>query len=247
MAAGFPAGPLAPLGPVVIVGGYISAPESYRRLAARLKAPPYSRQVLITPISVGDWLMSGDRDFRPLLDTLAATVRRALELSGATQVHLVGHSAGGRLARAYLGEQPYLGKVYAGHRFVCSLITLGTAHTTQEPWTLQFSSFVEQNYPGAFHPQVRYRSVVGDSMRGRRWGSPAESWAFRSYELVAGRGDLTGDGIVPLQSCYLPGADNLVLRGVRHGPYTSRASWYGAAEAIRHWAEAILEEQEVGT
>jgi pimeloyl-ACP methyl ester carboxylesterase len=227
--------------PVVIVGGYISAPESYRRMAAQLAAPPYRRRVFIAPISVADWLFTRDEDFRPLLDTLAATVRRALDATGAAQVHLVGHSAGGRLGRVFLGEMPYLGRVYAGRSLVASLITLGTAHTTQERWIVRFSGFVEQHYPGAFYADVSYRSAVGESVRGRRWGSPAESWAYQSYELVAGQGELTGDGIVPVQSCYLAGADNLVLRGVRHGPYTSRASWYGAPEAIGHWAEGILD------
>lgn len=225
--------------PAVIIGGYLSAPESYRNIVAQLSRPPYQRPAYIVPISVGDWLQIGDSNFRPLLDKVAATVEQACLVHDAEQVDLIGHSAGGRLARAYLGDLPYQGVVYSGHKLVRSLTTLGTAHFTKERWVVQFSSFVQDNYPGSFYPRVRYRSVAGDSIQGRRWGSPPEALAYRSYEQVCGQGAVAGDGVVPVSACYLAGADNLVLRGVRHGPYINRLTWYGAPDALVHWAEDI--------
>ena len=44
------------------------------------------------------------------------------------RVALIGHSAGGYMARVFLSERPYAGKAYCGKRLVHSLVTLGTPH-----------------------------------------------------------------------------------------------------------------------
>lgn len=204
-------------------------------MAAVLARPPYGRIVYITDIGRGTWASLRDPDFRPVMDILARTVELALEETGATHVDLIGHSAGGRIARAYLGDVPYAGYVYNGQRCVASLTTLGTAHATTEIFVAQFGAFVNEAYPGAYYPHIFYRSVVGESVRGKRWGNPEAMLAYRSYELVCGTGDEIGDGVIPTRSSYLAGADNLVLEGVRHAPYNAPRSWYGAAGVVEMW------------
>lgn len=224
--------------PVVIMGGWLSSPADYFGMAHILAAPPYNRIVYVVNFSRLDWLALRDPNFGPALDALAATVQIALSETGADTIDVIGHSAGGRIARAYLADEPYQGVRYAGHKVVASLTTLGTAHATSEVWVKQFADWLEARYPGAAFPHIRYRAVAGRSVRGRRFGSPEEMIAYRSYEISFGNGNLIGDGIVPTAACYLAGADNLILEGARHAPYNAPATWYGARDVIPLWFDA---------
>lgn len=225
--------------PIVIIGGWLSAPEDYLGMARALARPPYGRIVYITDIRRREWAALRDPNFTPVLDVLARTVEVALAETGADRVDLIGHSAGGRIARAYLGHLPYNGRVYNGQRYVASLTTLGTAHTTYEIWVKQFASVVNERYPGAFYDHISYRSVAGRSVRGKRFGTIEEIVAYRSYSVSFGDGNQIGDGIVPTQACYLAGADNIVLEGARHAPYNAPRTWYGAVDVIPLWFEEV--------
>lgn len=226
--------------PIVIVGGWLSSPNDYFGMARTLAAPPYGRIVYITDFGRIAWASLRDPDFTPVLDVLAQTVELALAETGADRIDLIGHSAGGRIARAYLGHLPYNGKVYNGQRFVATLTTLGTAHTTYEVWVKIFAGLVNERYPGAFYPHISYRSVAGRSVHGRRFGTLEEIIAFRSYEVSFGDGNQIGDGIVPTHACYLEGADNIILEGARHAPYNAPRTWYGAPEVIPLWFEEVV-------
>jgi pimeloyl-ACP methyl ester carboxylesterase len=221
--------------PIVLIGGWLSSPGDYRGMARLLANPPYSRIVYITDIGRLEWGSVRDPDFRVMMDIVARTVELALRETGASHVDLIGHSAGGRIARAYLGDESYYGVVYDGQRYVNSLTTLGTSHTTWEVFVRQFGAFVDEAYPGAYYPHISYRSVAGTGVRGRRLGTPEEMFAYRSYKVVTGNGEDMGDGVSPTTSCYLPGADNLVLEGVRHAPYNAPNTWYGAPGVLEAW------------
>ncbi len=225
--------------PLVILGGWLSSPGDYLRMANTLARPPYERIVYLTDFGRTEWAALRDPDFTPVLDTLARTVELALRETGAERVDLIGHSAGGRVARAYLGHLPYRGVTYDGQRHVASLTTLGTAHTTYEIWVKEFAAAVNGHYPGAFYPHITYTAVSGKSVQGRRFGNLEEILAFRSYEVSYGDGKQIGDGIVPTHACYLEGADNLVLEGARHAPYNAPHTWYGAPEVIPLWYESV--------
>jgi len=226
--------------PIVIVGGWLSSPNDYFGMARTLANPPYGRIVYITDFGRIAWASLRDPDFTPVLDVLAQTVELALAETGAERIDLIGHSAGGRIARAYLGHLPYNGKRYDGQRFVATLTTLGTAHTTYEVWVKIFAGLVNERYPGAFYSHISYRSVAGRSVRGRRFGTLEEIVAFRSYEVSFGDGNQIGDGIVPTHACYLEGADNIILEGARHAPYNAPRTWYGAPEVIPLWFEEVV-------
>lgn len=220
--------------PIVIIGGWLSAPGDYSAMARTLAA---DRVVYITDISRAEWAALRDPNFTPVLDTLARTVELALGETGADRVDLIGHSAGGRIARAYLGHLPYRGVAYDGQSHVASLTTLGTAHETYEVYVKQFAAVVNERYPGAYYPHISYRAVAGRSVLGRRIGSIEEMVAYRSYEVGYGDGNVVGDGIVPTDCCYLAGADNLILEGARHAPYNAPRTWYGASDVVPLWCE----------
>lgn len=223
--------------PIVIIGGWLSSPGDYTGLARTLADPPFGRVVYIADISRAEWAALRDPNFTPVLDMLARTVELALRETGAATVDLIGHSAGGRVARAYLGDLSYNGVAYDGQSHVASLTTLGTAHETFEVWVKGFAAVVNERYPGAYYPHIAYTSVAGRSVVGRRVGTLEEMFAYRSYEVSYGDGNQIGDGLVPTHCCYLAGADNLVLEGARHAPYNAPRTWYGAREVVRLWYE----------
>jgi triacylglycerol esterase/lipase EstA (alpha/beta hydrolase family) len=162
----------------------------------------------------------------------------------AEKINLVGHSAGGWLGRIYLGEKPYCVHpqddetcVWRGCDRIATLLTLGTPHTSQERWTRRNLDFVNQTYPGAFYPQIRYVCVAGKAVYGQR--RPGQWLAYSSYKLTCGEGNGWGDGITPVAAAHLEGAKNIVLEGVYHSPRPDRR-WYGSPSAISEWITELM-------
>lgn len=89
----------------------------------------------VVPLAVRDWLPTvfQGESFAFYLDALDAALSR-LHASSKLPVSLVGHSAGGWLARILLGSQPYQGCVYGRCDRVRSLVTLGTPHLSIEAY-----------------------------------------------------------------------------------------------------------------
>jgi len=84
-----PQGPV----PVVLVHGYDGTPASFGALAGRLRSG--GRQVVVVALP--------DRGTADIEDS-AGAVARAVDATGASEVDLVGYSAGGIVVRAYLGQ-----------------------------------------------------------------------------------------------------------------------------------------------
>ncbi|MEB3181840.1 MAG: triacylglycerol lipase [Nostocaceae cyanobacterium] len=227
--------------PTVILPGYLESARAYRQLEQSLQQLGFP--TLTVPLRRRDWLtLIGGRPVTPILQQLDRTVKQLLQQTDATQINLIGHSAGGWLSRIYMGEKPYLGRgelnptLWGGHPLVANLITLGTPHISQERWTRWNLDFVNHNYPGAFYKNVRYVCVAGKTIFGeRRLGS----WfAHSSYELTCGKGNTWGDGITPVAAAHLEGAENLVIEGVNHSP-RSPGIWYGSPEPLKTWVSYL--------
>jgi pimeloyl-ACP methyl ester carboxylesterase len=220
-------------GPVIFVGGHMSWPLGYRRLA-RILAAVSGSEVCVVPITPFDWALGHLRGYGQLVFEVASTVDRALLESDSNKAVLVGYSAGGILARAYVGgDPPYGGRRYSGHRRVSHLITLGTAHNVPNKGNLAPIAEVNELFPGALHPDIRYLCVVGDAIDGA-----SSSRIRRRYERFVDNGWIGGDGKVPVPSTLLPGAESLVLDGVYHGRLFGGAGgrWYGSdRETVERW------------
>lgn len=229
--------------PLVLIGGYLTSPHDFADLVAALEQPPYAYRVFVAPIGRLRWLLTRDWDFRPVLAIVRATVAKAREVCGVEQVDLLAHSVGGTVARMYLGDQPYLGEVYAGWRHVRRLVMLGTPHHSQEYWTRRSVGFVNRAYPGAFYPSVRYVSVVGRAIQGDPRGSLRQRMASRSYTTVSGAAYARawGDGVTTLHCAALRGAEYLVVDGVSHSPLHGRP-WYGDASSLALWGRVLRKE-----
>jgi pimeloyl-ACP methyl ester carboxylesterase len=212
----------------------------YEELRETLQAMT-GQPVVIAEIGSADWLPAVvPPGWIPLLNKLDAAVQTLLKGNGTGRLTIVGHSAGGVLARLYLGPRPFYGRTYRGLDSVEHLITLGTPHYNQQrkfmgSW---MARWVEKRYPGAaLTPDVRYTAVAGKLIRGRPEGSLRERHAYGFYTDIGGWGKTWGDGLVPLDSALLEGARHIILEDVGHfagfgGP------WYGDAEVIQRWWSA---------
>jgi triacylglycerol esterase/lipase EstA (alpha/beta hydrolase family) len=225
--------------PTIILPGYLASAIDYHPMQQTLNALGYPTATV--PLLKRSWLPTlGGRSVLPILEQLDQTVQQMRQQYDTPKVNLVGHSAGGWIARIYLGETPYdvhgmqPDKTYAwkAHTQVAKLIALGTPHTTFERWALKNLNFVNLNYPGAFYANVRYVCVAGKAIFGQR---PGDWLAHSSYKLTCGQGDCWGDGITPIVAAHLEGAENITLENVRHSP-RSGGLWYGTPEVVKQWA-----------
>ena len=229
--------------PVVIFGGFLSFTMLYRGMRdtlSRISGQPVS----IVETRGHDWLLSVTRaGWVYLLRKLHGTVQRAIADSATDKVTLVGHSAGGVLARLYLSPNPLLGNTFRGLDYVSHLITLGSPHQNRGGLTRggRMSRWIDSRHPAAFFtPQVKYTSVAGKLSYGNRDASSRqERWAYRVYREIGGEGAVWGDGLIPLESALLSGSHQIVLGGVGH--FSGFGShWYGSQEVIPLWWNKIV-------
>lgn len=156
--------------PIVIIPGYGASARVYAGLRQNLlDSLPPGADVTVVPLSPWSWAATvGGRPVTKVLSTVDATVRATLRRTGASHVTLIGHSAGGWIARLYLGDVPYpdvlTGKAWQGRNHVRQLICLGTPHVSGEPVTKRNMSFVNTQYPGAFYESVEYINFGGDAV-----------------------------------------------------------------------------------
>jgi pimeloyl-ACP methyl ester carboxylesterase len=222
--------------PIVIVGGFMSFAMLYDGMRESLEALT-GRRVLVVQTHSHDWLPSVSTwGWAYLLRKVERAVQQAVRESDTGKVTLIGHSAGGVLARLYLGPRPVWGQACRGLEHVDTLVTLGSPHANQGGLTRggRMSRWVERHYPGAYFDGVAYASVAGKLTRGDDAGTPRERFAYKTYKQICGQGDAWGDGLIPVKSALLSGACQIVLDGVGHfngfgGP------WYGSRQVIPLW------------
>ncbi len=235
-----------PAQPIVIVGGFLSADRIYFALRESLAALAGQPVSVVQTRSV-DWLPSvSPVGWAVLLRKLDRAVQAATQISPTGKVTLIGHSAGGVLARLYLSPRQFYGESFRGYQRVSHLITLGSPHHNRGGLTRggYMARWIEQHYPGAaFAPLVRYTAVAGQSLRGDAHGTPRERLASRTYRSISGRGAEWGDGLVPTSAALLRGAQHITLAGVAHYSIFG-AEWYGSESIIPLWWQASQEQDE---
>jgi triacylglycerol esterase/lipase EstA (alpha/beta hydrolase family) len=219
--------------PCVILPGYLAGADDYQNLSGALQNLGIPASVV--PLRWWEWLPTvGGRSVVPILQRLDAAIQSSMQTHNVSKINLIAHSAGGWLARIYLGDRSYYDQSWSGRSRVSKLITLGTPQDSREPWTRKNLGFVNDNYPGAFHEEVQYICVAGKAIFGQKY----RQWlAYSSYELTCGQGDTWGDGIIPITSAHLVGAENLVLEGALHSPRARL--WYGSPELLPNWTKYL--------
>lgn len=169
--------------------------------------------------------------------------------SSDARVVLVGHSAGGWLARALCLDEAW------ARQYVRAIVSLGAPHLGPPPdvpdQTRGTVASLNVRAPGAFlrrsaslvYVTVASGRIVGDAAAPP--GSAART-AYNSYQMVCGEGDVPGDGIVPLNSAHLDGATQLTLDCFHSiaEPGTARPTdeWYAAEPVIDQWLSTVAAE-----
>ena len=226
--------PVDPNQPVLILGGFLITDEAYASLAGWIQSHQGSI-VRVVPSSKFDWLLtSWAIGWRRLLDRVDAIVQDLQSLSHTGKVTLIGHSSGGVMLRLYLGDQPFSGRVYAGHLRCNRLVMLGSPHQAVRATPLR--ALVDKRYPACyFSHEVDYISVAGRLLLDTPYASQfAKRSAANSYQSISGDPQSPGDGLVPLSSALLLQSRKLVLEHTAHGGLFGN-SWYGSPDRIEQW------------
>jgi len=237
---------------VLIVGGFATSPFLYVPMARRLGRRG-AADVSIAPIWLPDWLVASRLGLGPLARRTARAIVRSWRSAGREPLIVVGHSAGGILARLAMSPIPFEGYGTGVGDAVGALVTLGTPHLVAAPG-------------GAPAARWRGRDAGGDAARFLAEVLPVESLAPRTScvtvasSLVPGvpdagdrpplrrhfAGDLyaamlgeearsgRGDGLIPVGSAHLEGARQITLADVVHGQFGG-APWYGSERAVARW------------
>lgn len=240
---------------VLIIGGFLTSPPFYARLRRRL-LDRGAAAVEIAPIWIPDWLLATWRGLGPIVTRASRALLHAAALadrspaSRGAPVLVVGHSAGGLVARLLTSPEPFAGRPCRGSSRIGAIVTLGTPHVADRDGivdgfiTPQVVAFLDRVAPGAaFAPRVGYVAVGSRGLLGRRNGSLRARLAWAAYQAVLPQPGLEvvdGDGLVPLAATRLAGATEVVLEGIRHSPLGVRP-WYGSAEAVDVWWPVAVE------
>ena len=207
-----------------------------------------ARRVWIAPVLGMHWLASMFVGLASPASVVAATVDALHQVDG-RPILLIGHSAGGILARLATASAPFDGARRARSGAVGALVTLGTPHgATRVDGTLgrhgrrAVRFLTAHGAPPDVPPTVTVGSdfdVAGDGGGGRGSRRVHAGLASATYFALRGHaaGPALGDGMVPLETMFLSGSAEIRLSGIAHAPLVWLAPWYGSPEGIATWWE----------
>ena len=241
---------------VLVLGGFLTSPPFYEPLRARLQRAG-AAAVVVAPVWLPDWLLAAPRGVGPIATRAGRALLRASEAARAgsrgAPVLIVGHAAGGIVARLLTSPEPFDGRRFAASERIGAIVSLGTPHQVVGDDGDGFAGrelgrratyFADRVVPGAaFAPRVGYVSVASSRVVGRRRGVGPAGIAWLSYSSLLGDAadpaGTPGDGVVPTACALLPGSRQVVLDDVGHGIF-GRLPWYGSEGVIdRWWPEAV--------
>jgi pimeloyl-ACP methyl ester carboxylesterase len=169
--------------PVILLHGLFQNRSCLLPLHWRLRAAGFDRVVSInTPLG---------QDLQALVDKVAGTVAQVRTAAGAKQVHLVGHSMGGIIARNFIQLQD-------GAPYVATCVTIGSPHRGSKLAPFAVSSLGRNLLPGSKLLTRLNAEPLPASVR---------------FTAIYSRHD---NIIVPADHARLDGAENLELAGLGH-------------------------------
>jgi hypothetical protein len=239
---------------VLVLGGFLTAPPFYRPFRRRLLQRG-AAAVIVANLWPWHWFGGIVGAMGPLAGNAskaairARTAASASPLSRGAPLLVIGHSAGGLLARILTSEPRFAGRTTGFAADIAAIVTLGTPHRVlRQPLVgaridALATRFADRAVPGTFWaPTIGYVAVGARGIVGRADGNGRERVAHRLYGGLTGRGSTPsdGDGVVPADAALLDGALSILLDGVAHGQAAGRP-WYGAEPVIDAWWPPALE------
>jgi hypothetical protein len=239
---------------VLVLGGFMSSPPMYRGLRGLLleRGVP---SVVVAPIWLPDWALAtvrgqgpvATRAGRALLDAAAASA--ASDVGRGAPVLVIGHSAGGVIARILTSPEPFAGRKMGGAGLVGAIVTLGSPQmfdaTGRGAERMgETARWANEHVPGAFWaPRTGYLCVASDAIVGSAAGDRKSRRVDGFYRGVvdAPAGEpIPGDGVVPLAAALLPGVESIVLHDAEHANVIAK-HWYGDADHVDTWWPRAME------
>ena len=233
---------------VVIIGGFLTEPLFFEPMRQRLLRRGAAR-VSIAPVHLPDWLAMGFAGMGPVMLRGALAIRRARRQAPAPLI-VVGHSAGGIVARLAMAPVPFESRQAGGVADdIGCLVTLGTPYRFDPRipgWRhagARAADFLERVTPGAwFAPATAYVSVGSRRVSPspiRRTLAPTALGHVVTRVAVGQTPGVRGDGLVDEARSRLPGARHIAFDDVLHG--TFGGPWYGDDHVIGRWWPVALE------
>ena len=220
--------------PVVILGGFLITEEVYQPMADWLIKQGVT-DAKVVPVSRYDWLLTSWRfGWRRVLDRVDQHVQLLQSTSPTGRVTLIGHSSGGVMLRLYLSDQPFQGRTYGGASRCDRLISLGSPHQAIRATPLR--AMVDRSCPGCHEPGVDYVAIAGELNLNSTTASVfSRRSAKGSYRGISGSVDVSGDGLVPIDSALLCGARHLVQSDTAHGGLFGTTTYFSPARLEAWW------------
>ena len=239
---------------VLLLGGFLTAPPFYRPMVRRLLDRGIA-SVTVANVWTPEWLLASVLGLGPILGRAEAALERASAAAAASPLSrgapllVIGHSAGGILARLLTADEPFRGRRYAAADAIGAIVTLGSPHHLDPRGNLGRRleavavRFADRTVPGAFHaPRVGYVAVASRAVTGRPDGTGRERVAFRLYQALRqqpGVSSIEGDGVVPVAAALLEGARGVILDEVVHGQAAGQP-WYGTDQGLDGWWDEAI-------
>ena len=225
--------------PVVILGGFLITEEVYQPTADWLIKQGVTDAKVVS-VSRYDWLLtSWGFGWRRVLDRVAEHVQLLQSTSPTGRVTLIGHSSGGVMLRLYLSDQPFQGRTYGGASRCDRLISLGSPHQAIRATPLR--AMVDRSCPGCHEPGVDYVAIAGELNLNSTTASVfSRRSAKDSYRRISGSVDVSGDGLVPIDSALLCGARYLVQSDTAHGGLFGTTTYFSPARLEAWWRFAAV-------
>uniref|UniRef100_A0A7S2GTW5 DUF676 domain-containing protein n=1 Tax=Haptolina brevifila TaxID=156173 RepID=A0A7S2GTW5_9EUKA len=251
--------------PVLICPAQFGTAGDYDELAEELRA--LGHPVMVAPLTPFEWFrlipatltaeywrgdLSPDVALPFYYEAIAKGAEELTKAYPGRKISLVAHSIGGWITRSYLGQLSDDDRSKFG-----ALVTLGTPHAPPPEGffrtldqTRGLLRFVEERYPGAYHPELRYMSVGSDAVAGSLpWSSNGRllesTLALASYLPLCGDAFIRGDGITPLACAHLEGAEQRTLEAFHIafvpllGTRLRGTPWYGSPGIVEKWADFL--------
>lgn len=230
-----------PRQPVLVLGGFLITAEAYAPMTAWLKQQSVL-DALVVPVTRFEWLTTTwGFGWRRVLDRVDAMVQELQASSPTGRVTLIGHSSGGVMLRLYLSDEDVLGRCYGGAARCDRLVTLGSPHQAVRATPLRM--MVDRRFPGCHEPGVDYVAIAGAiNLDGENASAFSRRSASGSYKSIAGDAELSGDGLVPVDSALLKGARHLVQADTAHGGFFGKI-WYGSVQRLESWWTFVIGNQ----
>ena len=228
-----------PQNPIVILPGVLFWDSLYAGMKKALASYIPQEKIAIVPVHVHDWIgfpPSPERSTNRVMAKLDRTIAGTRDRYPDEEITIVAHSGGGTVAMVYLLEQPFQGDVYGRSGSVGKLLALGTPFHTTEHYARIKTDFISRHLTPGFFERCKVVSIVSDQYTGSLEKGFIERMCYMFYKNVSEKGDVRGDGIVPVKSCFLKGAENVTISGIEHLP-TPHTTWYGTREGVEQWVQ----------